>query len=1001
MSLEPFLADFVSRYLDLAYRFRPGDEDSQEGFSALEFSRMVELASSLLLNCNGGLTSPPNTTSHTLRVLECLIGEFGRYYAHLSRLQVLPRLAAEQAFAEASAAPDAAAAYAAFEKMLFQIFREIPDPNSPRSASPAPPTEATEATEASPSVDVEGGQLESSQVLSHPQLIIAPLPLSASSQDALKLSLSSVLPLSDVAVFRDMLLKEHEGTPAATLAAGEPSNATLQLLELADISVGVAVVGAPPLQQLQALEKACLLLRKSAETQFQDISDIYLGSVLPLLLHELDCASPNDVVVQSRCRELVVYAMNRFALMRLFCTISREAQNLASRMTSSLRELQAGVSELHAILQEKETLPKSVVYPKFAAVSALYRDLATASDALFLLKQWHGKAMFFLDDTGFTVLPGNGAQAPLFTLEELSDARKWFLHTYKVLSPSRVTEGPGEKQVISTAIPEGVESRFLKLALAVSSRETALSSASVFRDLSSFAPVDSESLLGADYLFGGIDPTLCVSPAFSRLGGAFLTSVPGFTLTLYRASAAQQPSSAKLGLRVPQFFTRAGIDPATSQSEGADGVASFTTAALASELASNLLIVPDPVEGFAPIALSSSHSRAMMASQPILFMAAPLAVSLSSPEFLPLILLMDLPRVSTILSSEALSYDKEGFQSASKDMSIDLQPCFHSGVIGTAAPPSGLATLLRASGSAGPAPPGSVKSGTSELAGTYFQTDIGKFARGTPQFATLSSSAILAKNLGLSEALAGESCGVLNSPFNIQELLNRETLASFSALVSDEAFSRYREAERASITLRGSDFAPVMADGRPAPRPQPSGQHPQTKRISIIHEGYLSDAPSEVAIQTPLHFYESRIVPGYTSSEWELRARALRLYQIKQKRTHETQTFTSAFKVTAGTQSVDKADAECQSGHDASTSAVQHFRYIRRSAPESLDSAFERAARLMAEDVRTRSEIKMDLDFAEIEKESKRLRALRAEHRERERVAQNGACASSATEEDH
>ena len=33
-------------------------------------------------------------------------------------------------------------------------------------------------------------------------------------------------------------------------------------------------------------------------------------------------------------------------------------------------------------------------------------------------------------------------------------------------------------------------------------------------------------------------------------------------------------------------------------------------------------------------------------------------------------------------------------------------------------------------------------------------------------------------------------------------------------------------------------------------------------------------------IQTPVHFYESRIVDGYTSSEWELRARAMRLHQI-------------------------------------------------------------------------------------------------------------------------
>lgn len=992
MSLEPFLADFLSRYLDLAYRFRPGDPAAQEGFSAPDFSRMVELASSLVLNCNGALTTPANVTSHTLRVLECLVGELGRYHSHVTRLQAVPRAAAERAFAKASAASDVALVYEVFEEMLGRVFCEIPGPEDPRSTSPEPDDDLSGGggLEVGSAAGAAGGATGGEP------LLLAPLALTDSSRDALKLSLASVLPLSDVAVFRDMLLREHEGTPAASIAEGKPSNAVIQLLELGDIAVGVAVVGAPPLQQLQAIERACLLLRKSVDLQFQGLCDIYAGSLLPLLLHELDRAAPGDLTVQSRCRELIVYALNRFAALRLFSALARESRNLAARVSSSLRELHAGVSELHAILQERETLPKSTVYPKFVAVSTLYRDLAIAADALFLLKRWHGKAMFFLEDSGFTVLPGSEAKAPLFTAEELTEARAWFLQTYKVLSPARVTEGPGERRVISTAIPEGVESRFLKLALAVSSRETALSSASVFKDLSSFAPVDSESLLGADYLFGGLDPTFCVSPAFSRLGGAVLTSVPGFCLNAYRASSVQQPSIAGLGLHVPQFFPWGSPDAADrgAGASGAEVSSCFTTAALASELASNLLVVPDPAEGFAPIALSSSHSRAMLASQPVLFMAAPLALSLASPEFLPLVLLMDLPRVSSILASEALVYDREAFLSSTKDMAIDLQPCFHAGVVGTAAPPAGLAGLLRASGSAGPAAPSSALAGTSGLAGTHFQTDIGGFPRGTPQFASLASKTILLKNLALSDALAGEECGVLNSPFDISELLDPETLGAFSALASDPAFSRYREAERAAITLRGEDFAPVMADGRPGPRPRPSGQ-PQAKRISTIHEGYLNDAPAEAAIQTPLHFYETRIVPGYTSSEWELRARALRLYQIKQKRTHETQTFTSTFKVTAGTQSVEKADAECQSGHDASTHAVQHFRYIRRSAPESLDSAFERAARLVAQDVRTRSEIRMDLDFDEIERESRRLLALRAGKRAEGGAARQGESPAS------
>ena len=81
--------------------------------------------------------------------------------------------------------------------------------------------------------------------------------------------------------------------------------------------------------------------------------------------------------------------------------------------------------------------------------------------------------------------------------------------------------------------------------------------------------------------------------------------------------------------------------------------------------------------------------------------------------------------------------------------------------------------------------------------------------------------------------------------------------------------------------------------------------------------GPCENAPQNAAagsldeeVQTPLHFRERFIDPAYTSSEWELRARALALYRIQQKRTEATETDASSAKVPGSTQTVEKRDAE-------------------------------------------------------------------------------------------
>lgn len=61
----------------------------------------------------------------------------------------------------------------------------------------------------------------------------------------LKISLNSILPRSDVLVFRDMLVKE------SSMDKGESINSGVrQLMELADVTAGVTLVGDPPASPL-------------------------------------------------------------------------------------------------------------------------------------------------------------------------------------------------------------------------------------------------------------------------------------------------------------------------------------------------------------------------------------------------------------------------------------------------------------------------------------------------------------------------------------------------------------------------------------------------------------------------------------------------------------------------------------------------------------------------------------------------------------------------------
>lgn len=99
--------------------------------------------------------------------------------------------------------------------------------------------------------------------------------------------------------------------------------------------------------------------------------------------------------------------------------------------------------------------------------------------------------------------------------------------------------------------------------------------------------------------------------------------------------------------------------------------------------------------------------------------------------------------------------------------------------------------------------------------------------------------------------------------------------------------------------------------------------------LQLGPQGSSSAIKNNCAIQTETHPVESNIVKGYESNEWELRRRAIQLANIRQKKTHSTQTDKSNYRRETSTQVYPQKNAVTQTRRDASTSVPKPVTYIR------------------------------------------------------------------------
>lgn len=118
--------------------------------------------------------------------------------------------------------------------------------------------------------------------------------------------------------------------------------------------------------------------------------------------------------------------------------------------------------------------------------------------------------------------------------------------------------------------------------------------------------------------------------------------------------------------------------------------------------------------------------------------------------------------------------------------------------------------------------------------------------------------------------------------------------------------------------------------------------------ISISSTGTIKVERVSMEMQTDTHPIESYIDHQYEFSEWKLRQHALKIADLRNRRTHSTQTHISRFRKEQQTQVYLPKEVSTQTGIEKGINPIKSVRYIRglRGDPNSkmsiVNMTFER-----------------------------------------------------------
>eukprot|EP00768_Dysnectes_brevis_P007228 gnl/Dysnectes_brevis/6029_a9059_229.p1 GENE.gnl/Dysnectes_brevis/6029_a9059_229~~gnl/Dysnectes_brevis/6029_a9059_229.p1 ORF type:complete len:868 (-),score=272.66 gnl/Dysnectes_brevis/6029_a9059_229:45-2648(-) len=787
--IDGVLAEFIVKYTLLCHRKSISATDA---ISSDEFQMILELCLNLVLSEND-----PITEALHLQSTEQI--QYVDYNQQLETLQKRRVDSALQVFDQISVAKSSDALYSTLVKFITSL-------SSPIQIAP-------------------------------PKTLLPPETVDPDLQQAIIGALASVLPKSDVTVFRDMI-KRDQATQTQQSPATLPKDRVCvqQLLDLADVANGIRILGSPSLQHIQRMLAQIAQLRTEVEEALLAVVGRMEKMYYPAARYVLETADPSDTAAQRRGRALIKATINRTCLATALQRLHRASGKAAASGEEAASQLRRELGQLQTMISGQEAIPKGQVYPKFASLSRHHRRIATAGCSLAMLRGWLQSIKGFQSEDGWSPMPGGSGESPL-TEREVDEARKWMR-----------TRRPGSRlQVLAlsgavgegSAVGQGGRTKQMAMDTAVASQLSWMS------DLSAYSPLDSRDITNLPLLMGGHCPVLLMAPALSR---------PGLT--------------HKAALR-------------------GDGP---------SELASRVLVLPGSRKGdHRFLACSSLSHRALFMADPLAFLTSILATVVSRPEYAPLVLALDLSEVASLLQSHHLDAAKEQLMSRSDRINVFA------------------ATQFAHDSGASPDVPAPL---TAMLTGGQTQSDPAGFGGRVPPY-DVAHAAMLRMS-----GVTGESEGpVAHAPFTVNEVLSDTFLEPFKSLQSHFICQQTRRLENQAAPAPKLDLL-----GRQDDDGQVSSSAYSTRRQ---HTGVTAPRISDFGAQTPVHFLERRIVPDYTSSEWELRRRAVKLHRISKCNTHSTQTHMSTFRRAQGAQTIQTESGTTQTQSDASIHAKQHFRVVR------------------------------------------------------------------------
>ncbi|GIQ82055.1 protein of unknown function DUF3508 [Kipferlia bialata] len=688
--------------------------------------------------------------------------------------------------------------------------------------------------------------------------------------DAVEMALGSVLPRADASVFRDLVLRN----------GARSVNATRQLVELYHVVNGIRIMGHNNLSAIPdiigAFETTVQSLQDDIAALEAEIADRFTAP----LLQELECGN-NAPASQAKVRALIEAVINRRGLLTALSELHRKAEEVRVRATESAETLQTQLERLGTLVSSKQSVPKAEVYPRFIGASQQHALLLTANSLLQQLREWARTLLRYRDTRNWTPLCGERGellQTTLVSREDHRVATLWLAETKGAVRSSATAAAGREGGVMATAGES--------FAIDRSSSKSGLARWLV--DIDEFSAVPDE-VLSSPPLLLPVCPMSLVSPALARSGAPLPPS--------------NDPS---LLLAVPVSSTLPSDDKQKERASGRGG----------------------DVYGF--LSFRSLQERAAFIAHPGLTLAGAVALPLSSPRLAALIPVLGLDRLASVLMSPPLTMTLQdlkrtpGFPSPipyaeyTSDRQLHPgQPCPIEALTGAQNPPDPALTNLSkcdalwAACMPGPADDAGIALAGAPLSGA--QANSGS-ALTRYSYRELCSTSTLVQYQNLLSSAVGEAVAK-----------DRQGTTPPGASVGVTMESAVLVPTRQALARLGTPGLSATGNSRGQSRTATQRVSDQFMRHGDPHAAVSADAE----VQTPVHFVERNMVKGYTSSEWVLRNRAIRLANVTTKVTHSAQTDQSHYRRTSTTQTHGQKAHSTQTSHSVGTHATQHTRVIR------------------------------------------------------------------------